>query len=138
MEDEIHIGMALKNVQLHILIISTRKYLVSTQGQTVMKRRSQGQIKLNKQYQKTSRAGLLDEVSKLWQESGRSSREGKSNYLLRKTEMQPVPVGMGCALLLLSCIESLLRSSHKILRPINQILANGEILSVSSETNIRK
>lgn len=86
MEDQIHIDMALKNVQLHMLIILTREYLVYTQGQAVMKGRSHGQIKLNKQYQKTRRAGLLDELSKPWQESGRSSRLWKSNDLLSKTE----------------------------------------------------
>lgn len=50
MEDQIHKGMVLKNVQLCIiLIIWTREYLVYIQDQAkVTEGRSQGQIKLKK------------------------------------------------------------------------------------------
>lgn len=75
MEDQIHIGTALKNVQLHILTLITREYLVYMQGQTVMKGQSQGQIKWNEQYHKTRKEDLLDEFSKLQQDSGKTPRK---------------------------------------------------------------
>ena len=78
MEDQIHIGMALENLQLHVLIMLTRECLVYTLGRAVTEQRSQGQIKLNKQYQKT-------ELSKLQQESGRTPGKVKKD-LLSETE----------------------------------------------------
>lgn len=116
MEDQIHIGMALKNVQLHILTLITREYLVCMQGQTVMKGQSQGQIKWNEQYHKTRKEDLLDEFSKLQQDSGKTPRKVMVYWTRRRN-----PSGacwMEGALFLLLCTESLLMSSHNILRPI--------------------
>lgn len=45
------------------------------QGQTVMEGRSQGQSKWNEQYHKTRKEGLLNELSKLQQDSGKAPRK---------------------------------------------------------------
>lgn len=71
---------------------------------------------VNKQYQKTRREGLVDDLSKLQQESGRTPRKAMV-YWARPRDTASAYLN-GLYILLLFCTGSLLWSSHKIVRPI--------------------